>query len=74
MTITDTRLGKSVSISLTNGMTSAQIVSALSSAFTTGGLGLTAADVGGQVQVTQAGYGSGAGITVAYVGGRHAGR
>jgi flagellar hook-associated protein 2 len=69
MTITDTRLGKSVSISLTNGMTSAQIVSALSAAFATGGLGLTAADVGGQVQLTQAGYGSGAGITVAYTAG-----
>jgi len=69
MTVTDTRLGKSVSISLTNGMTSAQIVSALDAAITTGGLGLTVADVGGQVQLAQVGYGSGAGITVAYTAG-----
>lgn len=69
MTVTDTRLGKSVSISLTNGMTSAQIASALTAAFATGGLGLTATDAGGQVQLTQAGYGSGAGITVAYAAG-----
>lgn len=69
MTVTDTRLGKSVSIPLSNGMTSAQIISALTSAIATGGLGLTAADVGGQVQLTQAAYGSGAGITVAYTAG-----
>jgi len=69
MTVTDTRLGKSVSISLTSGMTSAQIASALTAAFATGGLGLTATDAGGQVQLTQAGYGSGAGITVAYAAG-----
>jgi flagellar hook-associated protein 2 len=69
MTVTDTRLGKSASISLTNGMTSAQIVSALDAAISAGGLGLTVADVGGQVQLTQVGYGSGAGVTVAYTAG-----
>ena len=69
MTVTDTRMGKSVSIALSNGMTSAQIVAALTSAFGTAGLGLTATDVGGQVQITQVGYGSAAGITVEYAAG-----
>jgi flagellar hook-associated protein 2 len=66
MTVTDTRLGKSATINLTNGMTSTQIRDALTTAFGTNGLGLTVTDAGGQIQLEQAGYGSGAGITVAY--------
>jgi flagellar hook-associated protein 2 len=66
MTVTDSRLGKSATINLTNGMTSTQIRDALSDAFGTGGLGLTVTDVGGQLQIEQAGYGSAASITVAY--------
>jgi flagellar hook-associated protein 2 len=73
MTVTDTRLGKTVSISLTNGMTSGDIATALTSAFSTGGLGLTATDVGGQVRLEQGGFGSSAGITVAYTAGGAAG-
>jgi flagellar hook-associated protein 2 len=66
MTVTDTRLGKSATINLTNGMTSTQIRDALTTAFGTNGLGLTVTDVGGQLQIEQAGFGSSAGITVAY--------
>lgn len=66
MTVTDTRLGKSATISLTNGMTSTQIKDALSTAFGTNGLGLTVSENGGQIQIEQAGYGSSASITVAY--------
>lgn len=66
MTVTDTRLGKSATINLTNGMTSTQIRDALTTAFGTNGVGLTVTDVAGQLQIEQAGFGSGAGITVAY--------
>jgi flagellar hook-associated protein 2 len=66
MTVTDTRLGKSATINLTNGMTSTQIRDALTSAFAGNGLGLTVTDAGGQIQIDQGGYGSGAGITIAY--------
>ncbi|HTS88784.1 MAG TPA: flagellar filament capping protein FliD [Gemmatimonadales bacterium] len=69
MTITDTALGKSASISLTNGMTSTAIASALNSAFTTNGLGLVATDVGGEIRITQNEYGSAPGFTVAYTAG-----
>ncbi len=69
MTVTDTRLGTSISISLTNGMTSTDIASALSAAFTANGVGLTATESGGQVMLEQAGYGSNAGITVSYAAG-----
>lgn len=69
MTVTDTRLGKSASISLTNGMTTTDIAAALTAAFGTGGLGLTATESGGQVRIDQGSYGSGAGITVAYTAG-----
>lgn len=69
MSVTDTALGKTASISLTNGMTSSSIVAALNSAFSTNGLGLSAVDVGGEVQITQNHFGSGAGITVGYAAG-----
>jgi flagellar hook-associated protein 2 len=66
MTVTDTRLGKSATINLTNGMTSTQIKDALTTAFGINGVGLTVTEAGGQIQIEQAGFGSGAGITVAY--------
>ncbi|MEP6572286.1 MAG: flagellar filament capping protein FliD [Gemmatimonadota bacterium] len=73
MTVTDTRLGKSANISLANGMTSAQIATALTTAFQAAGLGLTAVDNAGQVQISQGGYGSSPAITVAYTAGGAAG-
>lgn len=69
MTVTDTALNRSVNITLTSGMTSAQIVAALNSAFASGGLGIFAAGVGGEVKLTQAAFGATAGITVAYTAG-----
>ena len=69
MTITDTALNKSVAVTLTNGMTSAQIVTALNSAFGTSGLGLVATEVSGEVTLTQSAWGSTPGITVAYTAG-----
>jgi flagellar hook-associated protein 2 len=58
-----------VSIALTNGMTSTQIVSALNSAFGSTGLGLVATENGGEVSITQSAWGSAQGLTVAYTAG-----
>jgi flagellar hook-associated protein 2 len=69
MTVTDTVSRRPVSIALTNGMTSTQIVSALNTAFGGSGLGLVATDTGGEVSITQSSWGSSPGITVAYTAG-----
>jgi flagellar hook-associated protein 2 len=69
MTVTDSLSKKSVSVTLTNGMTSAQIVTALNSAFGVNGLGLVASDRGGEVTITQSAWGASPAITVAYTAG-----
>jgi flagellar hook-associated protein 2 len=50
-------------------MTSAQIVTALNSAFGVNGLGLVASDTGGEVTITQSAWGASPAITVAYTAG-----
>lgn len=69
MSVTDAGSGKTATITLTDGMTSTQIASALTAAFTTAGLGLTATESGGQVTLDQPLYGSSPSITVAYTAG-----
>ncbi len=69
MTVTDGATGKVATVTLTDGMTSTQIRDALNAAFTAQGLGLTAAETGGQVSLTQSLYGAGATFTVAYTAG-----
>ena len=69
MSVTDGGTGKTATITLTNGMTSVQIASALTAAFTTAGLGLTATESGGQITLDQTLYGSSPNITVAYTAG-----
>ncbi len=69
MTITDTGLAKSVDVTLTGGMTSSQVVDALNAAFVSGGLGLSATEVAGEVRITQSAFGSTPAITVAYTAG-----
>ena len=69
MSVTDAGTGKTATITLTDGMTSVQIASALTAAFTTAGLGLTATDSGGQITLDQTLYGSAPSITVAYTAG-----
>jgi flagellar hook-associated protein 2 len=69
MTVTDTGTKRSISITLTDGMTDADIVSALNTAFAANGLGLIASATGGEVTLTQGAWGSAAGITVAYTAG-----
>ena len=73
MTVTDTALGRSTSITLTNGMTSTQIVAALNTAFGANGLGVVAREVAGEVTIGQSAFGSTAGITVAYTAGGNLG-
>lgn len=69
MTVTDTALGRSASITLTSGMTSTHIVDALNAAFGASGLGLLAREAGGEVSLSQGAWGSSAGITIAYTAG-----
>lgn len=68
LTVTDTNSGRTATIALTTGMTTANIVSALQSAFDTNALNLTATQVGNEIQLDQLGYGSGAGISLAFTG------
>jgi len=69
MSVTDAGTGKTATITLTDGMTSVQIASALTAAFTTAGLGITATESGGQITLDQPLYGGSASITVAYTAG-----
>jgi flagellar hook-associated protein 2 len=69
MTVTDGRSGKTASITLSSGMNATAIAAALTTAFATNGLGIQASAVGGEVQLTQNGYGTQATITVAYTAG-----
>jgi flagellar hook-associated protein 2 len=68
MTVTDTAYNRSASVTLTNGMTAAQITTALNTAFAAQGLGLLATTTGGEITLAQGAWGSDSGITVAYTG------
>lgn len=68
LTVTDTNSGRTATIALTTGMTTADIVSALQTAFDTNELNLTATQVGNEIQLDQLGYGTGAGISLAFTG------
>ena len=69
LTITDSVLGTSATIALNNGDTITDIVSRLNTEFSSQKLSMTAANVGGQVQLQSIGYGSTGGFSVAYAGG-----
>lgn len=66
--IVDTRSGRSVTVTLTTGMTTAQIVQAIQDALTTDGLGIDVAAVGNEIQLTQQSAGSAAGIQLVFTG------
>ena len=68
VTITDTNSGRTATVALTTGMSTADIVTALQTAFDTNELNLTATAVGNEIQLDQLGFGSGAGITLAFTG------
>jgi flagellar hook-associated protein 2 len=68
MTVTDTATNRSASVTLTDGMTSAQIATALNTAFAAQGLGLLATEAGGELTLAQGAWGSSPGIVVAYTG------
>ena len=68
VTVTDTNSGRTATVALTTGMSTADIVTALQTAFDTNELNLTATAVGNEIQLDQLGFGSGAGITLAFTG------
>ena len=68
VTVTDTNSGRTTTVALTTGMTTADIVLALQTAFDTDGLNLTATQVGNEIQLDQLNFGSGAGIGLVFTG------
>lgn len=68
VTVTDTNSGRTATVALTTGMSTADIVTALQTAFDTNELNLTATAVGNEIQLDQLGFGSGAGIALAFTG------
>jgi flagellar hook-associated protein 2 len=68
VTVTDTSSNLTATIALTTGMTTADIVLALQTAFNSNGMNLSATAVGNEIKLDQLGYGSGAGITLAFAG------
>ncbi|MBL0177516.1 MAG: flagellar filament capping protein FliD [Gemmatimonadetes bacterium] len=68
VTVTDTNSGRTTTVALTTGMTTADIVQALQTAFDTDGLNLTATQVGNEIQLDQLNFGSGAGIGLVFTG------
>lgn len=68
ITLTDNANGKSTSVQLTTGMTTAQIVAAFDAALTSAGMGIVVAATGNDVQFTHSSAGSHAGITIAVAG------
>ncbi len=66
--VNDNRTGKSVTVALTTGMTTADIVTALNDAFASDGVEITAEAVGSEVRLTHDVWGSLAGITVTTTG------
>ncbi|MBK6494480.1 MAG: flagellar filament capping protein FliD [Gemmatimonadetes bacterium] len=68
VTVTDTNSGRTTTVALTTGMSTADIVLALQTAFDTDGLNLTATQVGNEIQLDQLNYGLGAGIALAFTG------
>jgi flagellar hook-associated protein 2 len=69
MTVTDTASGRQVQVALADGMTTAQIVSALNAAFGAQSIGITAAAGGGELTLTHGSYGAGSGFSVAFSAG-----
>jgi flagellar hook-associated protein 2 len=68
LTVTDTNSGRTATVALNSGMSTADIVTALQTAFSTGSLNLAATQVGNEIQIDQLGYGSGAGISLSFTG------
>ncbi|MDQ2889585.1 MAG: flagellar filament capping protein FliD [Gemmatimonadota bacterium] len=69
MTVTDLTSNSSAQIQLSNGMTTAQIVAALSAAFTANGVvSVTASAVGNQIQIQHNSFGASSGFAVSYSG------
>ncbi|MDX2261013.1 MAG: flagellar filament capping protein FliD [Gemmatimonadales bacterium] len=68
VTVTDTNSGRTATVALTTGMSTADIVLALQTAFDANELNLTATAVGNEIQLDQLGFGRGAGITLAFTG------
>ena len=68
VTVTDTNSGRTTTVALTTGMSTADIVLALQTAFDTDGLNLSATSVGNEIKLDQLGYGTGAGIGLAFSG------
>jgi len=68
VTVTDTNSGRTTTVALTTGMSTADIVLALQTAFDTDGLNLTATQVGNEIQLDQLNFGLGAGIGLAFTG------
>jgi len=63
LTLTDSASGKTATVALTTGMTTADIVGAVNTAAQANGLNITAAASGNDVQLTHGQFGSAAGIT-----------
>lgn len=68
ITVLDNRSGKSAQVVLTTGMTTSDIATAFTSAFTTAGLSLDVATNGNDLSFTHKEYGALAGITVTTTG------
>ncbi|MBP6443641.1 MAG: flagellar filament capping protein FliD [Gemmatimonadales bacterium] len=68
VTVTDTNSGRTTTVALTTGMSTADIVLALQTAFDTDGLNLTATQVGNEIQLDQLNFGLGAGIGLVFTG------
>ncbi|MEO5800785.1 MAG: flagellar filament capping protein FliD [Gemmatimonadales bacterium] len=68
ITFRDTKNNTTVDVALTTGMTSSDIVSALTAAFAANSLSLTAELVGNDIKVSHSAYGQLAGVTVTMQG------
>lgn len=68
LTVTDSGSGVAVSIALTTGMTTGDIVTALQSALDAAGVAITASAAGNELLLTQQAFGSTEGISIAVTG------
>ncbi|NOT07894.1 MAG: flagellar filament capping protein FliD [Gemmatimonadales bacterium] len=68
LSITDNLIGRAVTVTLTTGMTTGDIVTALQDAIDAGGLGIAVEVSGSEVRLTHQSYGSRAGISVLNAG------
>ncbi|HET9065675.1 MAG TPA: flagellar filament capping protein FliD [Gemmatimonadales bacterium] len=68
LTLTDTASGRTADVTLTTGMTTAQIVTALSDAATLNGLSIEVTAEGNEIRITHLSSGSSAGIDISVSG------